>query len=267
MAVSVWLSACWQWLWSVRTLMGPWDLGREERRLSRQSARGSNHRASFSEDKLFLRRLAYVESSDGSNPDTFRSGYHGGIWQVTLLTMMSSSATKLLLYRCERLALPRRSMLSRPLGYFSPPIFTNSLPIQNQARLGLIPFPCGSSNFLVCNASIWVWNERDAFVWRQNGLSAYHHRRFIVSCPFSVNRTVCLIFWNHSTLNFIFYFGWLPIGYQRNAVLRLYVSAQVEFRSLRGPCVTLMWHGGLEQPQGLIHKCLWILVKFLQNNQ
>ena len=36
----------------------------------------------FSEDKLLLRRLAYVESSDGKHPDTFRSGYHGGIWQV-----------------------------------------------------------------------------------------------------------------------------------------------------------------------------------------
>jgi len=37
----------------------------------------------FSEDKLFMRRLAYVESTDGFNPDTFRSGYYGGIWQVS----------------------------------------------------------------------------------------------------------------------------------------------------------------------------------------
>ena len=36
----------------------------------------------FSEDKLLLRRLAYVESNDGKHPDTFRDGYHGGIWQV-----------------------------------------------------------------------------------------------------------------------------------------------------------------------------------------
>ncbi|XP_052788956.1 uncharacterized protein LOC128223687 [Mya arenaria] len=36
----------------------------------------------FAEDRRFLRRLAYVESQDGSAPNTFRSGYYGGIWQV-----------------------------------------------------------------------------------------------------------------------------------------------------------------------------------------
>ena len=36
----------------------------------------------FSDDKLFGRRLAYVESGDGKHPDTYRDGYHGGIWQV-----------------------------------------------------------------------------------------------------------------------------------------------------------------------------------------
>ena len=36
----------------------------------------------FSSDKLFLRRLAYVETSDGHDPKTYRPGYHGGIWQV-----------------------------------------------------------------------------------------------------------------------------------------------------------------------------------------
>ena len=163
----------------------------------------------FPEDKLFLRRLAYVESSDGSNPDTFRSGYHGGIWQVTLLTMLSSSATRLLLCRRKMLAPARRSFLSKPIGSFFSCHFHKFI---THSRLGLIPFPCG---------------------------------------------------WSSSTLNFIFYFGWHPIGYQRNAVLRLYVSAQVEFRSLRGPCVTLMWHGGLKQPQGLIHKRHWIMVKCL----
>ena len=38
----------------------------------------------FGDDKLLLRRLAYVESRDGTDPDTFRSGYYGGIWQVGL---------------------------------------------------------------------------------------------------------------------------------------------------------------------------------------
>lgn len=37
---------------------------------------------SFDDNTLFLRRLAYVESTDGLHPDTFRSGYYGGIWQV-----------------------------------------------------------------------------------------------------------------------------------------------------------------------------------------
>jgi hypothetical protein len=36
----------------------------------------------FSDDKLLMRRLAYVESTDGGDPDTFRPGYFGGIWQV-----------------------------------------------------------------------------------------------------------------------------------------------------------------------------------------
>ena len=36
----------------------------------------------FSDDKMFTRRLAYVESADGAHPDTFRPGYYGGIWQV-----------------------------------------------------------------------------------------------------------------------------------------------------------------------------------------
>jgi len=36
----------------------------------------------FDDDKLLLRRIAYVESQDGLSPDTYRDGYHGGIWQV-----------------------------------------------------------------------------------------------------------------------------------------------------------------------------------------
>ena len=40
----------------------------------------------FPDDKEYLRRLAYVESTDGTQPDTYRSGYHGGIWQVSMNT-------------------------------------------------------------------------------------------------------------------------------------------------------------------------------------
>jgi hypothetical protein len=36
----------------------------------------------FPDDKLMLRRVAFVESRDGSEPTTYRADYHGGIWQV-----------------------------------------------------------------------------------------------------------------------------------------------------------------------------------------
>ena len=36
----------------------------------------------FGDDRQFLRRIAFVESTDGTDSDTFRQGYHGGIWQV-----------------------------------------------------------------------------------------------------------------------------------------------------------------------------------------
>ena len=39
----------------------------------------------FPDDKLFMRRLAYDESTDGTNSNTFRTGYYGGIWQVTMI--------------------------------------------------------------------------------------------------------------------------------------------------------------------------------------
>ena len=36
----------------------------------------------FPSDNQLLRRIAYVESKDGTDSNTYRSGYHGGIWQV-----------------------------------------------------------------------------------------------------------------------------------------------------------------------------------------
>ncbi|XP_046559880.1 LOW QUALITY PROTEIN: integrin alpha-1-like [Haliotis rubra] len=36
----------------------------------------------FGDDRLFLRRLAYVETSDGEESRTYRPGYNGGIWQI-----------------------------------------------------------------------------------------------------------------------------------------------------------------------------------------
>ena len=39
----------------------------------------------FPNDHSLLRRIAYVESRDGTHPNTYRAGYHGGIWQVDLI--------------------------------------------------------------------------------------------------------------------------------------------------------------------------------------
>ena len=36
----------------------------------------------FPDDHQLLRRIAWVESKDGTDNGTYREGYHGGIWQV-----------------------------------------------------------------------------------------------------------------------------------------------------------------------------------------
>ena len=36
----------------------------------------------FGDDNELLRRIAYTETRDGTLTDTYRSGYHGGIWAV-----------------------------------------------------------------------------------------------------------------------------------------------------------------------------------------
>ena len=36
----------------------------------------------FTSDNEMLRRIAYVETSNGNDADTYRLGYHGGIWAV-----------------------------------------------------------------------------------------------------------------------------------------------------------------------------------------
>lgn len=41
----------------------------------------------FADDRRFLRRLAYVESQDGTGANAFRPGYYGGIWQVTFQSL------------------------------------------------------------------------------------------------------------------------------------------------------------------------------------
>ena len=44
---------------------------------------GSVHQSGvFGDDKEMLRRIAYTETRDGTKSNTYRSGYHGGIWAV-----------------------------------------------------------------------------------------------------------------------------------------------------------------------------------------
>ena len=45
----------------------------------------------FPDDNSLLRRIAYVESSDGEDADTYRNGYDGGIWQMDLTRFQSTS--------------------------------------------------------------------------------------------------------------------------------------------------------------------------------
>ena len=48
----------------------------------------------FGSDNSFLRRIAYVESKDGTDRNTYRSGYDGGIWQVDQIGFESTQDTK-----------------------------------------------------------------------------------------------------------------------------------------------------------------------------
>ena len=43
--------------------------------------------AIFPDDKCILKRIALVESNFGKHPRTFRAGYFGGIWQVSVYTI------------------------------------------------------------------------------------------------------------------------------------------------------------------------------------
>ena len=51
-----------------------------EATLARFESQQTFHR--LSNFNVFLRRVAYVETKFGVDVDTFRDGYHGGIWQV-----------------------------------------------------------------------------------------------------------------------------------------------------------------------------------------
>ena len=48
----------------------------------------------FPPDNQLLRRIAYVESKDGTDPGTYRHGYYGGIWQVDLTGFRATQDTR-----------------------------------------------------------------------------------------------------------------------------------------------------------------------------
>ena len=45
----------------------------------------------FKNDLLFVRRLAYVETTDGTDDDTFKPDFYGGIWKVPLVITESKN--------------------------------------------------------------------------------------------------------------------------------------------------------------------------------
>ena len=47
----------------------------------------------FGNDNDLLRRIAYVETRDGTRPDTFREGYNGGLWAVDEDAFLSTKNT------------------------------------------------------------------------------------------------------------------------------------------------------------------------------
>lgn len=44
----------------------------------------------FLKDHSFLSRIAFVESKDGTDSNTYRAGYGGGIWQVDLIAFQAT---------------------------------------------------------------------------------------------------------------------------------------------------------------------------------
>ena len=47
----------------------------------------------FGDDRSFLRRIAYVESKDGTDRRTYRAGYNAGIWQVDEIAFLATKDT------------------------------------------------------------------------------------------------------------------------------------------------------------------------------
>ncbi|KAK7487973.1 hypothetical protein BaRGS_00020718 [Batillaria attramentaria] len=57
----------------------------------------------LSSDRLFLRRLAYVETRDGTDSATYRAGYDGGIWKIDrdMFTATSTCSSSYIRATCD----------------------------------------------------------------------------------------------------------------------------------------------------------------------
>lgn len=69
----------------------------------------------FANEHKFLCRVAWVESKYGEAPGAYRSGYHGGIWQVNAFS--SQVVSSYVIVRCY-LALSRYILDVKLYSYF-----------------------------------------------------------------------------------------------------------------------------------------------------
>lgn len=77
-----------------KTLLSPEEHGSEVVRAVVSKIESVFPSPSFAPGCTFLRLIAYVESKDGTDSRTYRSGYDGGIWQVDKKAFEDTKATK-----------------------------------------------------------------------------------------------------------------------------------------------------------------------------
>lgn len=85
MSLTLWVTLCWGQGQDATTRPGSIGPGVVDAAVER--IRSS---CIFSEDRLFLRRTAYVMSRDGMDSATYRPGFDGGIWQVSRSMFMAT---------------------------------------------------------------------------------------------------------------------------------------------------------------------------------
>ena len=112
----------------------------------------------FGNDNQLLRRIAYVETRDGTLPDTFRDGYHGGIWAVNEVAFNRTKNTS------ANSRLPSKLMQIQHLGVFWEQVQWNDLrkPLHSAIAARLVLFIASSA---IPSASDL---EAQATFWKQN---------------------------------------------------------------------------------------------------